>query len=117
MPYGWISPEVFLKSKGVTVYHTYRNNDMADGARDYFYSLQENCGEEECGCDSGAERDGCNMVFDVRGLPGYQKMAAHERKEIKKTILAAIGAGILTVSGRVAAGGAQPAAVLERDGQ
>ena len=57
MPYKtiWVEPEVFLEHNGVTVYHTYRDDDFDQGANWYWFTLRED-GDE----DKGA--------FDIRDL-------------------------------------------------
>ena len=57
MPYKWVDPKVFVKWKGVTVYHTYRNDDANNA---WFYHFTTN--------SAGAEGDDENS-FDIRELP------------------------------------------------
>lgn len=66
MPYKtiWVEPEVFLEHNGVTVYHTYKDDDIEEGARCYWFTLQELGGEYE-----GA--------FDVRDLDTDKLLANH----------------------------------------
>ena len=49
MPYKtvWVEPEIFLEHKGVTVYHTYRDDDFEQGARWYWFTQREDGGEDE----------------------------------------------------------------------
>ena len=56
MPYKtiWVEPKVFLEHNGVTVYHTYVDDDMDQGANWYWFTLRED------GDEKGA--------FDIRGL-------------------------------------------------
>lgn len=89
MPYSskWVAPEEFLTHQGVSIYCTYRYNDINDGPREFWFTTSETCGEEECDCDKSSQ---CRHVFDVRELPGYVA------GKIKETICAAIDAGLLT---------------------
>ena len=58
MPYTteWVSNEVAFEVDGVTVFHVYKNDDMSEGRRTYWFTLDEN----------GNEADD---AFDVRDLP------------------------------------------------
>ena len=49
MPYKtvWVEPEVFLEHNGVTVYHTYKDDDIEQGADRYWFTLREDGGEDE----------------------------------------------------------------------
>lgn len=40
MPYitSWVDPEVFLVHKGITVYHTYNDNDFGQGRLTYWFT-------------------------------------------------------------------------------
>ncbi len=80
MPYSseHVDPDVAVEHKGVTIYNTYRDDDVAMGAHDYWYSTSSS--EGEC---SG-------YAFDVRCLPGYREGRKHE-----DVIMAAIDAGLL----------------------
>ena len=77
MPQGWTPPEEFLTHKDVTIYHVYKDDDMDQGARDFWYTT----------CESGGE--GSEYEFDVRELPDYDE-ADHAG-----TVKAAIEAGLL----------------------
>lgn len=69
MPYSteWVDPGVFFKHQGATIYCTYKNDDIQQGANTYRFSLNELCGEQSCTCDNGE----CRYVFDVRTLPTW----------------------------------------------
>lgn len=69
MPFSteWVEPDVFLTHNGVTVYCTYKSDDIRNGPRTYWFSLSDLCGEESCECDSGK----CSCVFDVRELGNW----------------------------------------------
>lgn len=60
MPYTsqWVEPELAVEHGGVKVYHTYKNDDMEQGQRAYWFSTNELMGEY----------DGSPEVFDVREL-------------------------------------------------
>ena len=49
MPYKtiWVEPEVFLEHNGVTVYHTYRDDDIDQGANWFLFTLREDGGEDK----------------------------------------------------------------------
>jgi len=69
MPYRTesVPPELFMEHGGVKVHCTYRGGDIEQGPRTYGYSLDEYCGEDECGCQDHP----CKNVFDVRQLPNW----------------------------------------------
>ena len=48
MPYKtiWVEPEVFLEHNGVTVYHTYRDDDFDQGANWYWFRLDQEENDE-----------------------------------------------------------------------
>lgn len=43
MPYKtiWVKPEVFLEHNSVTVYHTYRDDDIDQGTDRYWFRLDQ----------------------------------------------------------------------------
>lgn len=59
----WVEPEVFLEHNGVKVYHTYRDDDMSQGACEFIFTLHPQCSTETCCCTTE-----CRYVFDVRDL-------------------------------------------------
>lgn len=79
MPYGWIDPEVFIEHNGMTVYHVYKDDEISQGRREFWYTT------DLCGGD-------CNdpFAFDVRELPTYADGKSH-----RQVIWEAIDAGIL----------------------
>lgn len=80
----WIAPEVFLEHNGVTVYHTYQDNDYEAGPMEYWFTLN-------------GEDDDDDDHFDVRDLdvPSRARMET-EPGMIKTVIREAIDLGILT---------------------
>jgi len=68
MPYRteWVDPEVLMKHKALTVYCTYKYDDVESGPRTYSFTLYSLCGEESCECDGP-----CRNIFDVRELPTW----------------------------------------------
>jgi hypothetical protein len=62
----WVDPEIALKHRGLTVYHTYKYDDIGQGPRWYTFTLNPDCGEDSCLC-AGT----CKNVFDVRELPNW----------------------------------------------
>ena len=67
MPYKtiWVEPEVFLEHNGVTVYHTYRDDEFEQGANWYWFRLDQ----EEC--DKGK--------FDIRNVDPLGLLRNHPR--------------------------------------
>jgi len=79
MPYSseYVTPEVFVKHRGVVVYHTYKNDDLQAGARTYGYTVNDECGEDsDCG-----ECDDKPHTFDVRDMPCYKEIVDAVRPE------------------------------------
>ena len=66
MPYKtiWVEPEVFFEHNGVTVYHTYRDDDIDQGANWFWFTLREDGGE-----DKGA--------FDIRDVDPLNLLKNH----------------------------------------
>lgn len=60
MPFGWIDPEVFLTHGDVTIYHVYKDDEIAQGRREYWYTTDLSGGDYEDPCS-----------FDVRDLPTF----------------------------------------------
>ena len=71
MPYQtqWVDPELYLRHQEVSVYHTYDDNDIDQGANTYWFTLDPKCGDDSCSCPASAR--GCRFVFDVRELKTY----------------------------------------------
>ena len=87
MPYKsvWVNPEKLLTRKGITVYHSYKYDEVDHGRRTYEFVLEVLDGEE----------DGS---FDVRDLSTakYNPAVANGKlSAIKKAIRAAIDKGEL----------------------
>ena len=96
MPFdsSWVPPEVFLRHKGVTVCCTYKNDDINNGARTYWYTLSS---------DEDLEQ------FDVRELSTWQVQqkalgkkvprfgSLAEKKVIKMALRQAIDQKLLTI--------------------
>lgn len=62
MPNAWVDPEVFLRYRGLTVYHVYDDDNYQSGTKEYWYSLVSYGSDDDNeGPDTG--------VFDVRNLP------------------------------------------------
>ena len=38
MPYAWVDPELVLNYKGIRIYNTYKNDDMACGAYEFWFT-------------------------------------------------------------------------------
>ena len=82
MPFGWIDPEVFLTHGDVTIYHVYKDDEIAQGRREYWYTTDLSGGDYEDPCS-----------FDVRDLPSFTPEKSHEQ-----VIIEAIKAGVLPLS-------------------
>lgn len=50
MPFGWIDPEVFLTHGDVTIYHVYKDDEIAQGRREYWYTTDLSGGDYEDPC-------------------------------------------------------------------
>lgn len=68
----WISPDVFLFHNGVTVYHTYRDDDYEQGAMTHWFTLDKYSDENH---------------FDERDFP--------QGASVRETLRLAIDAGTL----------------------
>ena len=82
----WVEPEELLTHKDVTVWLTYKDDDVNQGARSCWYTMDVLEGEDS---DSPA-------VFDIRDLSTYAgDTDGHHESSIRQ----AIDAGELTTSG------------------
>ena len=121
----WIDPELFLEHQGVKVFHTYKDDDVNQGQRCYWLTVNPQCGVTARVCDDQP----CHHVFDVRELstwrepehPRYctdknntpENHAAWERywnqeaQAIKAAVIAAIDRGELLTRGWQADGPTQ----------
>ena len=70
MPYKtvWIKPGLFLKHRGVRVFHLYKDDNVDQGARRFSFTVSLDCNE----LDSGCEDRPCRHVFDVHDLSTWQ---------------------------------------------
>lgn len=61
MPYKteWVDPELLLTHNGVSVYRTYRDDDIEDGKSDYWFTTDK------------LDNEGDDTRFDIRDLPNY----------------------------------------------
>lgn len=87
MPYSseWVEPEVFMEHNGTKVYHIYKDDDIDQGPRFYWFTL-----DPVNGSDTDQEH-----VFDVRDLTketDIEKPGTDWREQI---IRAALDAGTL----------------------
>jgi hypothetical protein len=62
MPYDWTEPELALKYKDVSVYHTYRNGFFECGRFEYHYTT---------------DVTECAQTFDIRDLSSFRHGEAH----------------------------------------
>lgn len=76
MPYEltWVEPEVVLTHNGVTIYHTYKNDEVDQGQMQFWFTT-----------DGFSDVD--EFKFDVRDLPA--------KSNPEETLRHAIDAGIL----------------------
>jgi hypothetical protein len=65
MPTMTVPADVFLDAHGVVIYHVYKNDDISQGIRKFWYSLDPDSR------DQGMYED--YQGFDVRDLPAYQE--------------------------------------------
>lgn len=85
MPYKiiWVEPEVFLEHNGVTVYHTYRDDDIDQGTDRYWFRLDQ---EENDGKFDILDVDPLNLLknhppfFKVN--PSWESATPQERDAI-----------------------------------
>ena len=63
MPYQeiYVPAAVAVEHGGVTVYHTYKDNDVDQGSRSYWFALKEDADETDA-----------DDTFDVRALPNWR---------------------------------------------
>jgi hypothetical protein len=95
MPYKWVPAPLFLRRKGIRIYHVMKD-DMADGVpRTFWYSWTPD-----------ASDDDPETSFDVRSLAAQLGDAVDLRavytgdlREIKRAIRLAVDRGILTQDG------------------
>lgn len=70
----WVDPEVFLTHHGVTIYHVYKNDDLAEGVRFYWYGTSPTA-SDETGTDTFDVRDLDNPHGDDTGtLAGHRDL-------------------------------------------
>lgn len=97
----FVKPRVFLRRRGVTVWHVYKNDD-ADNMLSYWFSLNEDDTGDEGTADAG------KRMFDVRELPGFVQPEGGEYRAYtelydgkahdprRQAIVEAIDAGLIT---------------------
>lgn len=61
MPYAWVEPDVAVEHNGVTIYHTYKEDDYNQRLF-YWYTVDQ----------------GESSSFDIRDLPEYDRTLSHE---------------------------------------
>jgi hypothetical protein len=82
--------------KGVAIWHTYKDDDINQGQRTYWYTLDPLCGEGVCS-GTYCPWARCVMVFDIRTLPNWPK---DEQEPDHRVIMKeAINKGWLTIAG------------------
>jgi len=85
MPQKWIDPELFFRYKGVSIFHTYKN-DNANGVKFYWYTT-----------DPIEPEDSNGYSFDVRELPLPAGCLASDAIYHQAIIKNAIDNGLLTL--------------------
>ncbi|MEW6770116.1 MAG: hypothetical protein AB1330_01805 [Bacillota bacterium] len=87
MPYGWVEPDIFLEHGGVTIYHVYKDDEIDNVIREYWYTWREDGGELT------------PWRFDVRDIATALGMSVSDFDEIEEVIKKAIDLGLLTKDG------------------
>ncbi len=95
MPYRWVSSSVFLEHNDVVIYHVFKDDYEDQGARTFWYGWNEDCTDD--GQDSFDVRDLVKLLPE--GATDAQKVVAGDLKEIRRAIIAAIDAGVVTEDG------------------
>ena len=109
MPYitQWVDPEVFLEHEGVKIFHTYKDDDWANGPMTYWYSTSDNDGENQfdvrdlrlCASDPDQVVDALTHPPLLKETSAYQeKMSGeltNEQEVITEIIRRAIEQGLL----------------------
>ena len=84
-----VAAAVAFTYKGIDIYHVYKNDDIDERVRNYYFTT------EKYGCpDMGGD-----PAFDVRDLPTYSAASGSCVKQIERAIHNAIDQGILTQEG------------------
>lgn len=88
MPYNseWVEPEEVLTHGDVTIWSTYKNDDVNQGSLSYWYTTDSREGDESSS----------PAVFDIRDLSTY---AGDSDGHHESSMRQAIDAGELTTSG------------------
>lgn len=73
MPYEitWVDPEIFLEHNGVTIYCTYKYDEVSNGPYDNWFTMYLGYSESSGTYDKDQNRCG---AFDIRELPGYKEI-------------------------------------------
>lgn len=80
-----IPAEVAVRYKNVTIYHVYRNDDVGQGKRTFWFTLSPYGGETT------------GEAFDVRDLAEWEPVgAASEDEHVRDVLKKAIGTGTIT---------------------
>lgn len=66
MPFQQIDSKPVFKRKGISIYPIYRNDDLDDLRREYWYGYSPSCTDD--GVDS----------FDIRDVEGFREGVDHE---------------------------------------
>lgn len=87
MPYKtiWVEPEVFLEHNGVTVYHTYKDDDFEQGANWYWFRLDQE--EDDEGKFDIRDVDPLNLLKShppFKCGPGWDSATPQERDAIEE---------------------------------
>jgi hypothetical protein len=100
MPYQteWVDPEVVVTVGAVNVYNTYRDDDVGQGSREYFFTVCHICGENDR-CEEHEKQTDRNAVFDIRDLPEFPHKA--HSFDAATVLLAAIASGSINDRGAV----------------
>lgn len=85
MPYGWIDPEVFVEYNGMTVYHVYKDDEISQGRREFWYTT-DLCGRQipQAGHLGGnRRRDTSNSGMKAVKVMRARSIAAHRTDKVE----------------------------------
>lgn len=104
MPYKnvWVTPSVFLKHLGVTVWCVYPGDNALMPPHTFIYTVCVKCDYSGCG-DARAQLETltCKHMIDIRELPFWHlyQPGAKQKEKIRKLVMHSIQEGHLTSDG------------------
>jgi hypothetical protein len=87
MPHMYVDAELFMDYGGVQIFHIYKDDDIEQGARSFWYSTEVNGADHEA--------HGENGTFDVRCLSTWPEGAVDGFTVVRQAIRDAIDKGEL----------------------